>query len=383
MTVFSVHARSGEAARAGVLDTAHGRVHTPAFMPVGTYGSVRGLTPGQLREAGTEIVLANSYHLALRPGAETISRIGGLHRFMGWNGPILTDSGGYQLFSLASCVSLSERGAKFRSHLDGSVFEMTPERSVAIQRLLGVDIGMMFDVLTGEPGDRSAAAAAAERTVRWAERCRRAIADEAETAQTTMFFGIVQGGLFEDLRRENAGALSALDFPGYAVGGLSVGEDYGATMETAAFTAPMLPDDRPRYMMGMGTPSDIVRLVGFGYDLFDCVMPTRNGRNGTLFTRRGTIAIRNSRHREDPAPIDADCRCYTCRTFSRAYLHHLVKRREMLGAILASLHNVHFYQDLVRDLRAAVEQDCYDEFQADFLRRYEQEGETTVEGKIS
>ncbi|RMF19822.1 MAG: tRNA guanosine(34) transglycosylase Tgt, partial [Deltaproteobacteria bacterium] len=332
MKTFDVYSTSAGRARAGVLATAHGSVRTPAFMPVGTYGTVRGLTPEQLREAGTEIVLANSYHLALRPGAETISRIGGLHRFMGWDGPILTDSGGYQLFSLASCVSLSERGAKFRSHLDGSVFEMTPERSVAIQRLLGVDIGMMFDVLTGEPGDREAAAAASERTVRWAERCRAAVSRDGGGTQTTMFFGIVQGGLFEDLRRESAEALAGMDFPGYAVGGLSVGEEHGATMEAAELTAPMLPPDKPRYMMGMGTPADIVELVGYGYDLFDCVVPTRNGRNGTLFTRCGTMAIRNSRYREDPDPVDSDCRCYTCRTFSRAYLHHLVKRREMLGA---------------------------------------------------
>ncbi len=381
MKTFDVYSTSAGRARAGVLATAHGSVRTPAFMPVGTYGTVRGLTPEQLREAGTEIVLANSYHLALRPGAETISRIGGLHRFMGWDGPILTDSGGYQLFSLASCVSLSERGAKFRSHLDGSVFEMTPERSVAIQRLLGVDIGMMFDVLTGEPGDREAAAAASERTVRWAERCRAAVSRDGGGTQTTMFFGIVQGGLFEDLRRESAEALAGMDFPGYAVGGLSVGEEHGATMEAAELTAPMLPPDKPRYMMGMGTPADIVELVGYGYDLFDCVVPTRNGRNGTLFTRRGTIAIRNSRYREDPAPVDSDCGCYTCRTFSRAYLHHLVKRREMLGATLASLHNVHFYQDLMRDLRAAIERDCYDEFRADFLRRFCGGGEAPAEGE--
>lgn len=340
-------------------------------MPVGTYGTVRGLTPAEIEATGTEIILANSYHLALRPGLETISKIGGLHRFIGWRGPILTDSGGYQLFSLASCVSLTEKGAVFRSHLDGSKFEMTPERSVDIQLLLGVDIAMVFDVLAADPGDRAAAQEAAERTVRWARRSREQIERKAAHERgNTVFFGIVQGGVFEDLRRDSARALSDLDFPGYAIGGLSVGEEHAATMEAADRAADMLPHSKPRYMMGMGLPGDIVDLVGFGYDLFDCVVPTRNGRNGTLFTRGGPITIRNSCYRDDPRPIEPDCECRACRGFSRAYLHYLTKRREMLGAILASIHNVYFYQRLMRELREAVITGTYDEYRRRFHTRY-------------
>ena len=352
--------------RRGRLSTPHGTVETPAFMPVGTYGTVRGLTPAQLAEAGVTMLLCNAYHLALRPGAETIKRLGGLHRFMGWRGPILTDSGGYQLFSLADRVKIDERGAVFRSHLDGAEYQLTPERAVDVQCQLGVDVGMVFDVLVGEPGDRHTAADAAARTVRWAERSRRYASETGETS----FFAIMQGGLFDDLRAENASALVDLDFPGYAVGGLSVGEERGETMRTAEFAVRLLPETKPRYMMGMGTPTDLVRLSGWGYDLFDCVIPTRNGRNGTVFTRGGEISIRNAVNALDEGPIEAACDCYTCRTFSRAYMHHLAKRGEMLAATLASLHNVRFYQRLMEDIRAALAADEYDHFAADFLHGY-------------
>ncbi len=366
-------------ARLGLLHTAHGSVRTPAFMPVGTYGTVRGMTPAQLIETGSEILLANSYHLALRPGVERIKKIGGLHRFMGWQRPILTDSGGYQLFSLASCVSTTETGATFRSHLDGSLFEMTPERSVSIQRALGVDIAMVFDVVTAAPGDRAKASMAAAQTLRWAERSRRALAEDAEEYGDTLFFAIMQGGLFEDLRCENAEELTRLDFPGYAVGGLSVGEEREATMETAAVSAALLPQGKPRYMMGMGMPRDIVDLVGFGYDLFDCVVPTRNARNGTLFTASGSLAIRNARYADDPRPPEDGCDCYCCGNFSRAYLHHLARRKEMLGATLASIHNVRFYQRLMTNLRSAIEDDRYEEFRKDSYATLQQRSPISAE----
>ena len=287
---------------------------------------------------------------------------------MGWPGVILTDSGGYQLFSLASRVKVDERGAVFQSHLDGTTYELTPERAVQVQRELGVDIGMVFDVVTGDPSDRSQAAMAAARTARWAERSKQAAGPEGATS----FFAIMQGGLFDDLRRENATTLIDLDFPGYAVGGLSVGEARDQTMRTAEVSVGLLPAEKPRYMMGMGTPEDLVALAGWGYDLFDCVVPTRNGRNGTLFTRSGEIAIRNARYALDSAPIDENCRCYTCRNFSRAYLHHLAKRREMLAAVLASIHNVHFYQALMERIRAALAADDYEQFSAQFASDYKE-----------
>jgi queuine tRNA-ribosyltransferase len=371
MLNFKVLKRSSGGGRRGQLGTLHGSVETPAFMPVGTYGAVRGVAPWELEKAGTQILLANSYHLALRPGAETISNLGGLHRFMGWNRPILTDSGGYQLFSLAQHVKVSERGAVFRSHLDGSRFEMTPERSVEIQHLLGVDIGMMFDALTGDAGDRKSAADCAARTLRWAERtqaARELLGDRTSTS----YFAIMQGGLFEDLRSDNAGALTEMDFPGYAVGGLSVGEAREDTMRMGRYAVGLLPEDKPRYMMGMGTPRDLVELCGSGYDLFDCVIPTRNGRNNSVFVRGGTLALRNAVHAEDNRPVSESCECETCNRFSRAYLHHLAKRKEMLAGILASIHNIHFYQRLMSDIRSALEDDRYEAFQRDFDSAYEE-----------
>lgn len=350
----------------GCLQTPHGTVATPAFMPVGTRATVRGLTPGQLVEVGVEILLSNTYHLVLRPGVETIARLGGLHRFMGWDFPILTDSGGYQLFSLAPSVSISEEGAVFRSIIDGARVAMSPESVVGSQQQLGVDIAMAFDVLTGQASDRDQAASASDRTLRWA---RRTI--EASAGGQTAFFGIMQGGIFEDLRRVNAGTLVEMPFAGYAVGGLSVGEATEDTMRTAEFSASLLPVDKPRYMMGMGTPPDLVRLAGWGYDLFDCVVPTRNGRNGTLYTRSGIVAIRNARHADSPAALEEGCDCYCCKNFSRAYLHHLSKRKEMLAATLGSLHNLRFYQRLMSDIRAALGEGRYEQFSRDFLALYE------------
>jgi len=336
--------------RCGRLHTNHGSFATPMFMPVATAATVKGITVKQLREdVGAQILLANTYHLALRPGAEAIRDLGGLHRFMGWDGPILTDSGGFQVFSLSNLRKVSEDGVAFRSHLDGSRLFLTPEDVVRIQVALGVDIMMALDECVASDADRTAAAAAAERTLRWARRCR-----ETEKDAGQLLFGIVQGGMFGDLRVENAAALVDLDFPGYAVGGLSVGEERSLMIALAAESVEPLPADRPRYLMGVGLPQDLIRFVGMGYDMFDCVLPTRNGRNATLFTSRGKVNLRLARYARDTDPPDAACQCYTCSNFSLAYLRHLAVSREMLGAQLASLHNLHFYLDLMAQMRTAI-----------------------------
>ena len=358
-------------ARTGLVTTGHGAFETPAFMPVGTYGAVRGLTPAQLADTGAAIVLANAYHLSLRPGVETIGELGGIHRFMSWPGPILTDSGGFQLFSLSAELEVNEQGAVARSELDGQRMEITPESALVAQQVLGVDIAMAFDVFTGRPGDRDEAAATSARTLRWAVRTK-VERDKGEHPATAVF-GIMQGGLFEDLRRENASELATMGFDGHAVGGLSVGEDRDDTMAAAETSVAFLPEDRPRYMMGMGAPSDLVRLAGWGYDMFDCVMPTRGGRNGLLFTSRGNLSIRNARHARSPLPVDESCGCYCCANFSRGYLHHLSKRKEMLGASLASYHNLSFYGRLMRQIRQAIAAGRYEEFRREFLSS--QEGE--------
>ncbi|MFQ5666031.1 MAG: tRNA guanosine(34) transglycosylase Tgt [Candidatus Binatia bacterium] len=342
---FSISAQDG-GARCGLLSTAHGTVTTPAFMPVGTQGSVKGITPWQLQQAGAEIILANAYHLALRPGVALIQALGGLHRFIGWEGPILTDSGGYQIFSLAGLRQVTREGVAFRSHLDGTPMFLTPEAVVQLQVDLGVDIVMVLDECVSGAATRADAERAAARTLEWAARSRR-----VEVAPGQLMFGIVQGGCYQDLRARQAGALVALDFPGYAVGGLSVGEERELTIALAAETVTALPAERPRYLMGVGPPEDLIRFVGMGYDLFDCVLPTRNGRNGMLFTSRGRLNIRLARYARDAAPADPDCQCYTCRGFTRAYLRHLAVANEMLGAQLASVHNVHFYLQLMRDMR--------------------------------
>ena len=353
LTGYRLIARSA-GARRGLLATAHGEVPTPAFMPVATQGSVKALTPRQVEETGSQIVLSNTYHLMLRPGAEPVARLGGLHRLMSWHGPILTDSGGFQVASLASLREVKEEGVTFRSHIDGSLHELTPERAVAIQDLLGSDIAMVLDECVLFPASRETARAAASRSLRWARRCR-----DAHRRPDQALYGIVQGGVSTDLRRENARALVELDFDGYWIGGLAVGEPTELTREMTSVCVAELPSDRPRYLMGSGKPVDIIEAVACGVDLFDCVLPTRNARNGTLFTSHGKLAIKNARFAEDPAPVDADCPCYTCRNFSRAYLRHLFLAREMTAATFNTIHNLTFYQGLMTRLRQAIEEDRF------------------------
>ncbi len=336
-------------ARLGRFRTAHGTVTTPAFMPVATQGTVKAVTPRELHETGTDIILANTYHLYLRPGVALVERAGGLHRFMGWDGPILTDSGGYQVFSLRTLCRVTEEGVQFRSHLDGSLHFLTPEAVVRLQERLGVDVAIVLDDCVSGQASYAEALRAQELTLRWAER-----ALAAKTRQDQALFAIVQGGVFADLREASARAVVALDFPGYAVGGLSVGEDPALTFKLAAHTVQFLPEDRPRYFMGVGTPAQLVRYVALGFDLFDCVLPTRNGRNGTLFTRAGKMNIRRAVYADDPRPIEESCACYTCRHFSRAYLRHLAVAGEILSARLNTLHNLYFYQQLMREIQTAV-----------------------------
>ncbi|BCX17044.1 MAG: queuine tRNA-ribosyltransferase [Geminicoccaceae bacterium] len=347
---FEVLARDG-AARRGRLVTAHGVVDTPAFMPVGTAATVKALTPEMVAATGARMVLANTYHLMLRPGAERIARLGGLHRFMRWPGPILTDSGGYQVMSLDALRTISAKGVVFASHLDGSRHELTPERAVEIQDLLDATITMQLDWCLRLPAERPAVERAMELSLAWAERSKRAFRERPGYA----LFGIVQGGTDAELRRRSAEGLVALGLDGYAVGGLAVGEPQAEMFRTLEATVPFLPEDRPRYLMGVGKPADIVGAVLRGIDLFDCVLPTRSGRTGQAFTRRGPVNLKNARHADDPRPLDAESDCPASRDYSRAYLHHLVKSNEILGAILLTWNNVWFYQDLMRRLRAAIE----------------------------
>ena len=345
---FDLHATDG-AARRGTVTLAHGTVETPAFMPVGTYGTVKAMTPAELVEVGADIVLGNTFHLWLRPGLEVVEAHGGLHRFMAWAGPILTDSGGFQVFSLGALRKVSEEGVAFQSPVNGDKLFLTPEESMRIQRVLDSDVVMIFDECTPYPADERAAAASMRLSLRWAERCRR-----AHEGNPNALFGIVQGGMHEQLRDESLAGLEALGFDGYAIGGLSVGEPKEEMRRILAHTAPRLPADRPRYLMGVGTPEDIVEAVLAGIDMFDCVLPTRNARNGWLFTSRGTVKLRNARYRDDTGPLDESCGCYTCRHFSRAYLHHLQRTNEILGSRLNTLHNLHYYQELMRGLREAI-----------------------------
>jgi queuine tRNA-ribosyltransferase len=345
---FELLARDG-AARRGRLELAHGIVETPAFMPVGTYGTVKAMAPAELQALGARIVLGNTFHLWLRPGLEVIAAHGGLHRFMGWDGPILTDSGGFQVFSLGALRKIGEEGVKFASPVNGDRLFLTPEESMRIQRVLNSDIAMIFDECTPYPADHTQAADSMRLSLRWAERSRR-----AHEGNPNAVFGIVQGGMHEDLRDESAAQLREIGFDGYAIGGLSVGEPKADMKRILAHTAPQLPAERPRYLMGVGTPEDIVHAVGQGIDLFDCVLPTRNARNGWLFTRRGTVRIRNAIHARDTGPLDPDCACYTCRNFTRAYLHHLQRVNEILGARLNTLHNLHYYQQIMAGLREAI-----------------------------
>jgi queuine tRNA-ribosyltransferase len=344
-----VQADSGSAARRGRLQTAHGSIDTPTFMPVATQGTVKGVLPSQLVDMGAQIILSNAYHLSLRPGVETVEALGGLHGFMGWSGAILTDSGGYQVMSLAALRKVSDEGVAFRSHLDGAKLFLTPEAVVEGQRRLGVDILMPLDECVTHTSEPAVVSAALRRTTDWAERSGR-----VPIGADRHLFGIVQGGLDAGLRRGHAEQLADIGFPGYAVGGLSVGEERGLTREVAAATATALPVDRPRYLMGVGLPQDLLRFIGMGYDLFDCVLPTRNGRNGTCFTSQGRVNIRLARHARDSEPVDPNCSCPVCQQFSRAYLRHLAGAGEMLGAQLATLHNLHFYLGLMRGAREHI-----------------------------
>jgi queuine tRNA-ribosyltransferase len=345
---FAVVATDG-AARRGRLTLAHGTVETPVFMPVGTYGTVKAMSPAELEGMGAQIVLGNTFHLWLRPGLEVLAAHQGLHRFMGWGKSILTDSGGFQVFSLGSLRKVSEEGVAFQSPVNGDKLFLTPEEAMRIQRVLDSDIVMAFDECTGYPATRDAAAASMQLSMRWAERSKRAHEGNAKA-----LFGIVQGGMHEDLRDESLAALTAIGFDGYAVGGVSVGEPKEEMERIVAHTAPRLPSDHARYLMGVGTPEDLVDAVAAGFDMFDCVLPTRNARNGWLFTRCGDIKIKNARHRQDTGPLDERCACYTCRNFSRAYLHHLHRTNEILGARLNTLHNLFYYLELMAEMREAI-----------------------------
>jgi len=359
---FDLIATDGNARR-GVLTFPRGRVETPAFMPVGTYGTVKGMTPEELEEIGAEIILGNTFHLMLRPGTGIVRRHGDLHGFMHWQRPILTDSGGFQVFSLGELRKITEQGVHFRSPVDGRKVFMGPEESMAVQRELGSDIVMIFDECTPYPADQEQTRTSMELSMRWAERSRRAHGDNPAA-----LFGIVQGGMFEELRARSLDGLRKIGFDGYAVGGLSVGEPPQDRWRILDFLSERLPRSEPRYLMGVGTPEDIIESVRRGIDMFDCVMPTRNARNGHLFTHQGTVRIRNARHKTDDGPLDPLCGCYTCRHYSRAYLHHLERCNEILGSRLNTIHNLYFYQNLMRGLRGAVEEGRLETFAADFCR---------------
>lgn len=358
---FTLAAKDG-AARAGRLETAHGAILTPAFMPVGTAASVKAMQPEDVRATGADIILANTYHLMLRPGAERVAKLGGLHRFMNWPGPILTDSGGYQVMSLSGLRQIGEEGVTFRSHLDGSPHLLTPERAVEIQHLLGSTITMQLDECTPYPATEDVAERSMRLSLRWAERCRQAFAPRPGHG----LFGIVQGSVYADLRATSAEGLKAIGFDGYAVGGLAVGEGQETMLSVLETTVPNLPEAQPRYLMGVGKPDDILAAVRRGIDLFDCVLPTRSGRNGQAFTASGALNLRNARHAEDPRPLEAACDCPACRHYSRAYLHHLIKAREILGATLLTWHNLRYYQRLTAALRQAIGAGRLDAFAAEF-----------------
>ncbi len=346
---FEVTHRDG-GARRGRLALTHGTLDTPAFMPVGTYGTVKAMSPVELREVGAQIVLGNTFHLWLRPGVEVIGKHGGLHGFMGWDRPILTDSGGFQVFSLGALRKIAEEGVTFASPINGDRLLLTPEESMRVQRALDSDVAMVFDDCTAYPATEQQAETSMRRSLRWAARSK-----EAFAGSRNALFGIVQGGVYESLREASLAGLTTVGFDGYAIGGLAVGEPPDARERILAHTAPRLPADRPRYLMGMGTPEDIIGAVSAGIDMFDCVLPTRNARNGWLYTRHGDVKIRNARWRDDPRSLDESCGCYACRHFSRAYLHHLQKANEILGARLNTVHNLHYYLELMRELRAGIE----------------------------
>ena len=365
---FSIAASDG-AARTGTIAMERGVVRTPAFMPVGTAATVKAMKPDDVAKSGADIILGNTYHLMLRPGAERVAKLGGLHKFMGWERPILTDSGGYQVMSLSELTKTSEQGVSFRSHLDGSAHMLTPERSIEVQRLLGADVVMAFDECTAFPASEEQAASSMERSMRWAKRSREAFDGADEHAARAALFGIQQGSMVEGLRRRSSEALTEIGFDGYAIGGLAVGEGQAEMCRVLDFAVGMLPDDAPRYLMGVGKPDDIVEAVRRGVDMFDCVLPTRSGRTGQAFTADGPLNLRNARFAEDSEPIEPDCPCPTCGRFERAYVHHLVKSGEILGAMLMTEHNLWFYQRLMQGLRGAIGEGRLGAYAAEVLER--------------
>ncbi len=359
-------------ARTGKIQTAHGEVPTPCFMPCATYGVVRTLSNEELREIGIEIILSNTYHLYLRPGLEIIKTFGSLHNFMNWQGPILTDSGGFQVFSMASLRKITEEGVEFQSHIDGSRHFFSPEDVVEIQRTLGSDIMMPLDECVEYPSEKDRAKTSLELTLRWAERSKMANGKEQMANGEKLLFGIVQGSTYLDLRKEAVNRLLEIDFPGYAIGGLSVGEPEELMLEILGFTLDLLPENKPRYVMGVGSPLDILNAISLGADMFDCVMPTRNGRNGCAFTSEGKLTIRNAQYAEDKRQVDPGCECFTCKNYTRGYIRHLFSLDEMLGLRLLSLHNLNFYNNIIRNARAAIEKGGFLEFKKEFEKKYEE-----------
>ena len=358
-----LHKSTEDQARIGRIHTSHGSVDTPVFMPVGTQATIKSLTPEELTDLDVQIILGNTYHLYLRPGHDTIAALGGLHKFMHWDRPILTDSGGYQVFSLAKLRKISTEGVTFQSHLDGSTHLLTPEKAVKIQEALGSDIMMCLDECTPFPATHEEAEKSLTLSTNWAKRCR-----ESRTVGANALFGIVQGGMYRDLRARAVETLVNMDFDGYALGGLSVGEPKEAMLDMASFTLPLLPERLPRYVMGIGTPEDLVQLVSLGADMFDCVIPTRNARNGQLFVKTGTLNICNARHRHDAGPVQEDCGCYTCTHYSRAYLRHLFMAKEILAHRLNTIHNIHYFMHLMKDMREAIHQGRFTDFKTAFRK---------------
>ena len=363
MMKFTLHKTDG-LARRGTVHLAHGDVQTPAFMPVGTYGTVKAMSPLELKEIDAHIVLGNTFHLWLRPGLEVIAAHGGLHKFMGWDAPILTDSGGFQVFSLGAMRKISEEGVKFQSPINGDTCFLTPEESMRIQKVLNSDIVMIFDECTPFPATHKEASDSMQLSLRWAKRSK-----DAHQGNNNALFGIIQGGMFEDLRDISLQGLTDIDFDGFAIGGLSVGEPKEDMLRILTHTAPKMPQNKPRYLMGVGTPEDLVEAVSHGIDMFDCVMPTRNARNGWLFTQYGDIKIKNAGYKQDLRPLDGDCSCYTCQNFTRAYLHHLHKVGEILGARLNTIHNLHYYQVLMQGMRSAIEVGEFEAFKTEFVAK--------------
>jgi len=374
-----LHKDKSSKARTGRLETAHGAINTPVFMPVGTQGTVKALSNEELKTCGAEIILGNAYHLYLRPGLDVIGKAGGLHKFMGWDRPILTDSGGYQVFSLAKLRKLTEDGAEFSSHIDGSRHILTPERVIDIQGVIGSDIMMVFDECVHYPAARDYVEQSLALTTRWAMRSKehfsRTMNDERRSTKGQLLFGIVQGGTYPELRKKAAQDLLSIGFDGYAIGGVSVGEPGELIREITGYTAPLLPEDKPRYLMGVGLPQDMLEAIASGVDMFDCVIPTRNGRNGQAFTWNGELQFRNAVHKEDQSPIDETCDCYTCKNHSRSYLRHLFNTEEIMGLRLVSLHNIHFYVKLMELSRRAIEENRFAEFKDSFNDSYKRKGE--------